>query len=182
MGKSETAGVERELLNMTKRRRLSYFGHVMQKEEHCLDKEIMQDTVSGAVKQRRRRMRWIDNMEKWTEMSFDKLLRETGESGPGVDLSMKRPTLGARIVKDKTRHATNQLLQVLVGKMRWRGRRLCTSPSYAEAEKWKSLMSLPISVSHQQSRPSNVSFTFHFMRNTVLMYQTVLVASCQPHH
>src|SRR6218665_1935585 len=81
MGKSETAGVERELLNMTKRRRLSYFGHVMQKEEHCLDKEIMQDTVSGAVKQRRRRMRWIDNMEKWTEMSFDKLLRETGESG-----------------------------------------------------------------------------------------------------
>ena len=33
----------------------------------------MQGTVPGERKQGRPRMRWIDNMEKWTGMSFDKL-------------------------------------------------------------------------------------------------------------
>src|SRR6218665_905807 len=35
-------------------------------------------------------------------MSSEKLLRKT--DGDGVDLSMKRPTLGSRMVKDKTGH------------------------------------------------------------------------------
>jgi len=41
----EAAGVERDLLNSIKRRKLSYFGHVMRREGDCLEKEIMQDTV-----------------------------------------------------------------------------------------------------------------------------------------
>ena len=36
---------------------------------------------------------------KWAKMSFEILLVET--DGDGVDLSMKRPTLGMRTVKDK---------------------------------------------------------------------------------
>jgi len=42
-------------------------------------------------------MRRIDNMEKWVEMSFDKLLRVKG------NIFMKRPTLAKRMVQDKTR-------------------------------------------------------------------------------
>lgn len=43
----------------------------------CLEKEIIQDTVPGERRQGRRKMGWIDNMEKWAEMLFDKLLRES---------------------------------------------------------------------------------------------------------
>src|SRR6218665_1321693 len=68
----ETAEMERGLLDMIKRRKLSYFGHVMRKAGDCLKKESMQG---------RSRMRWMDNMEEWTGMPFE------------VDLSMKRPTL-----------------------------------------------------------------------------------------
>jgi len=52
----EAAGVERDLLNLIKRRKLSYFSHVMRKEGDCLEKEIMQGTVPGARKQGRPKM------------------------------------------------------------------------------------------------------------------------------
>jgi len=45
-------------------------------------------------------------MENWAKMSFEKLLKEIETYGDGIDLSMKRPTLGTRTVKDKTRQAT----------------------------------------------------------------------------
>src|SRR6218665_4162878 len=60
----EMAGMERGLLNIIKRRKLSSFGHVMRKEGDCLEKEIMQGTTPGARKQGRPRMRWMDNMEE----------------------------------------------------------------------------------------------------------------------
>src|SRR6218665_3981224 len=41
----ETAGMERGLLNIIKRRKLPYFGHEMRKEGDCLEKEIMQGTT-----------------------------------------------------------------------------------------------------------------------------------------
>ena len=46
-------------------------------------------------------MLWMGNMEEWTGMPFEDLLKKTEESG--VDLSLKRPTLGSRMVEDKTR-------------------------------------------------------------------------------
>src|SRR6218665_267143 len=77
----ETAGMERGLLNMIKRRKLSYFGHVglglMRKEGDCLEKESMQGTTPGARKQGKPRMRWMDNMEEWTRMPFEDLLKKT---------------------------------------------------------------------------------------------------------
>ena len=45
-------------------------GHVMRKEGDCLEKEIMQGTTSGARKQRKPRMRWMDNIEQWIGMQF----------------------------------------------------------------------------------------------------------------
>jgi len=35
----EAAGVERDLLNLIKRRKLSYFGQMMRKEGDCLEKD-----------------------------------------------------------------------------------------------------------------------------------------------
>src|SRR6218665_1084329 len=106
--------MEGELLNIIKRTKLSYFGHVMRKEGDCLEKEIMQCTTPGARKQGKPRMRWMDNMEELTGMPFEDQVkssqvksksfnrsRETEESG--VDVLMKRPTLGSRMVEDKTR-------------------------------------------------------------------------------
>jgi len=39
-------------------------------------------------------------MDKWVKVSFEKPLRETEVDS--IDLSMKQPTLGTRMVKDKT--------------------------------------------------------------------------------
>ena len=93
----ETAGVERDLLNMIKRKKLSYFGHWMRKERNCLEKEIMQGTVPGARKQGRPGMRWIVNMEKWMGMSFDKLLMGTKDRG-------RQGTEGDGLVYEATNH------------------------------------------------------------------------------
>jgi len=41
----ETAGVEQSLLKSVKRRKLTYFGHVMRKEGECLEKDIIQGTI-----------------------------------------------------------------------------------------------------------------------------------------
>ena len=43
----------------------------------CLEKEIMQSTVSGERKQERQKMRQIYDKARWAKMSFEKLLRET---------------------------------------------------------------------------------------------------------
>jgi len=61
----EAAGVEQDLLNLIRRRKQSFFGHVMRKEGDCLEKEMVKGTVLGARKQGRPRMQWIDYREKW---------------------------------------------------------------------------------------------------------------------
>jgi len=42
------AGIKRELLDTVKARKLTYYGHTMMKHGSCLEKEIMQGTMSGA--------------------------------------------------------------------------------------------------------------------------------------
>jgi len=73
----ETAGVERNLLESIKRRKMSYFGHIMRKQGDCLEKEIMQGTVPGARARGKPRKRWMDNMSEWSGLSTERLLRET---------------------------------------------------------------------------------------------------------
>ena len=69
--------MERDLLNLIKKRKQSYFCHVLRKEGDCLEKEIIQGTVPGARKQGKPKMRLMDDMEKWAKMSFEKLLKKT---------------------------------------------------------------------------------------------------------
>ena len=83
---------------LIEKKKLSYVGHVMTNEGDCLEKEIMQGTVPGA---RKTKIRWIDNMDKWVEMSFHKLLREAGHRRRWNII--KQPTHRMRI---KTRQVT----------------------------------------------------------------------------
>src|SRR6218665_1090482 len=55
--------------------------------------EIKEYTTPGARKQWKIRMRWMDNMEEWTGMPFEDLLKKTRDRKSRVDLSM---------VEDKT--------------------------------------------------------------------------------
>ena len=82
-------------MNSIQRRKLSHFGHVLRKGD-CLEKEIMQGALPGARKQGRPRTQWIDNMDLTNR-------RRQGTERDGIDLSMKRPTFGSRMVKDETR-------------------------------------------------------------------------------
>ena len=45
----ETAGVERTLLKSVKKLKMAYYGHIMRKEEKCLEKEIVQGTIPGSL-------------------------------------------------------------------------------------------------------------------------------------
>ena len=42
------AGVNKKLLDTVKAKKLAYSGHIMRKQESCLEKEIMQGTMPGA--------------------------------------------------------------------------------------------------------------------------------------
>ena len=44
------AGVKRELLDIVKARNPAYYGHTMSKLGSCLEKEIMQGTMPGALR------------------------------------------------------------------------------------------------------------------------------------
>jgi hypothetical protein len=72
----EKAGVKRELLAAVRRRKLSYYGHVMRKQGDNLGKEIMQGTMPGSRTRGRPRMAWMDNIKSWTHHSMGELIRK----------------------------------------------------------------------------------------------------------
>ena len=69
------AGTEPFLLQSVKKRKLSYYGHMLQKERNCMEKEIMQGTTSGHRRRGRPRTRWQDNIKTWSGLTDDRLLR-----------------------------------------------------------------------------------------------------------
>ena len=71
------AGVNRELLDTVKARKLAYYGQTMRKQGNCLEKEIMQGTMPGARRRGRPRMAWINNIKSWTGLSVEESIRMT---------------------------------------------------------------------------------------------------------
>ena len=71
------AGVKRELLDTVKARKLAYYGHTMRKQGSCLEKEIMQGTMSSARRRGRPRTAWVDNIKTWTGLSAEESIRMT---------------------------------------------------------------------------------------------------------
>src|ERR1043165_8415279 len=70
-------GVERSLLNSIKRRKLTYFGHLMGKNGDCLEKEFIQGNVPGTRTRGRPRMDWVVNIGAWLGSPFDQTLMDT---------------------------------------------------------------------------------------------------------
>jgi len=71
------AGVQRELLDTVKARKLIYYGHTVRKQGSCLEKEIMQGTMPGARRRVRPRAAWMDNIKTWTGLPVEESIRMT---------------------------------------------------------------------------------------------------------
>ena len=75
----EKAGTEAQLLETIKKRKLTYFGHIMRKKGNCLEKEMIQGTTSGKRRKGRPRMMWMDNIKTWTGMTTEAIIRTANE-------------------------------------------------------------------------------------------------------
>ena len=65
-------GPQETLLQMIKRRKLAWFGHVARHDS--LTKTVLQGTVEGGRRRGRQRKSWTDNIREWTELSMPDLL------------------------------------------------------------------------------------------------------------
>ena len=70
-----TAGTTRELLDFVKARKIAYYGHIMSKQGNCLEKEIMQGTMSGRHRTGRPRTALINNISTWTKPTVEGSIR-----------------------------------------------------------------------------------------------------------
>jgi hypothetical protein len=55
-------------------RKLSYFGHIMRKE-NCLEKDIITGGTEGKRRRGRPRRMWIDDVKEWTGMTMEQAIR-----------------------------------------------------------------------------------------------------------
>ena len=66
-------GPHEDLLNIVKRRKLKWYGHVFRLSR--LAKTILQGTVKRERRQGEQKKRWEDNIWEWTGLKFAKLQR-----------------------------------------------------------------------------------------------------------
>ena len=66
-------GVHDDLLNMVKKRKLRWYGHISRSSG--MAKTILQGTVKGARRRERQKKRREDNIKEWTGMGFGDSLR-----------------------------------------------------------------------------------------------------------
>jgi len=72
-----SAGINGELLDTVKARKLADYGHIMRKLGSCLEKEIMQGTLPGARRRGRPRTAWTDNIKTWTGVPVEESITMT---------------------------------------------------------------------------------------------------------
>lgn len=64
----EKAKVKRELLEIIKYRKLSYFGHVIRHD--TLQRNILEGKINGSKAIGRPRITWFNNIKEWLKMSY----------------------------------------------------------------------------------------------------------------
>jgi len=62
---------------LSKQGRLAYYGHTMRKQGSCLEKKIIQGTMSGARRRGRPREAWMDKIKTWTGLPVEESVRMT---------------------------------------------------------------------------------------------------------
>ena len=67
------AGTKRSLLETVKKRKLSFFGHVMRHDS--LQRDLLEGMVEGKRGRGRPRLQWSDNITQWTGLTFEKAKR-----------------------------------------------------------------------------------------------------------
>ena len=64
----QAIGPHEDILTTVKRCKLQWYCHVSRSS--CLAKTILQGTMKGGRRQRRKKMRWEDNIREWTGLEF----------------------------------------------------------------------------------------------------------------
>jgi len=106
----DKAEVKRELLDAVKARKLAYYGHPMRKQGSCLEKEIMQGTVSGARRRGRPRTAWMDNIKTWTGLSVEESVRMTEDRDKWRKYvhGVANPRIERGRLKNRTEHSVQR--------------------------------------------------------------------------
>ena len=61
----QSAGTERHLLKSVRKRKMTYFGHIMRKKDKCQEKEIIQGTPPGGRPRGGPKTSWLGNIRLW---------------------------------------------------------------------------------------------------------------------
>ena len=67
----ELGGKQERLLQVVKRRKLQWYGHITRHDSHA---KILQGTVEGGRKRGKPRKSWLSNIKEWTRMDVYSLL------------------------------------------------------------------------------------------------------------
>ena len=96
----QAIGPHEDLLTIVKRRKLQWYGHVFYSSD--LAKIILQGIVKGG-REGRQRMRWEDNIRKWTGLEFGRALRAVENRGKWRKLVAKLSVMPQRPFRLKDR-------------------------------------------------------------------------------
>ena len=86
-----------------KANKLAYYGYDMRKQGSCLEKEIMQLTMTNAHRRGRPRTAWMDNIRTWTGLTMEESISMMEDSDKSKSTFMVWPTLGSSTAKEQNR-------------------------------------------------------------------------------
>ncbi len=90
----EKLNVEKELLHQMKRRKLSYYGHIIRKK-NCLEKDLIQGCTTGCRSQGGQRRRWKEDISEWTGQDINVAARSAVDRDQWKDvLHAAHPSTG----------------------------------------------------------------------------------------
>ena|SRR6218665_2561411 len=98
------ASVSRLRKTPVKKRKMTYFEHIMRKKENYLGKEIIKGTIPGDSTMGKPKTSWLGNIRFWTGLTTEELLRTGNDRSL---LYMLQSTLEPRMTKNRTHWLSN---------------------------------------------------------------------------